>query len=143
GFVVGWLIVFRRWLRPWLAAAQRRAPRVTVAALALVVAAGAWGLHPSGPEAVQAAAVSQSTYYALAQNPLWYSGQSPPERLTVHALVPPAVLGAMPEARATKLAQAMLAPGATFSEPRYPFVYPAQRGGHALARRPNVPLLFG
>ena len=142
GFIVAWVMVFRRWLRPWLAIALESAPSVTVVALALVVAAGAWGLHPSGPETVQAAAVSQSTYYALAQNPLWYSGQTLQDRLTTHALVPPAVLGVMPETRATKLAQTMLAPGATFPESRYPLVHPAQRGGRALARRPNVLLLF-
>lgn len=142
GFVAAWVIVFRRWLRPWLAAVQAVAPRVTIVVLALVVAAGAWGFHPSGPDTVQAAAVSQSTYYALAQNPLWYSGQVLQDRLTTHPLVPPAVLAAMPEARATKLAQAMLAPGATFPEPRYPLVHAARPGGRALPRRPNVLLLF-
>jgi phosphoglycerol transferase MdoB-like AlkP superfamily enzyme len=143
GFVVAWVLVFRRWLGPWLAAAQSAAPRVTAALLALLVAAGAWGLHPDGPETVQAAAVSQSTYYAIAQNPLWYSGQALQDRVTAHRLVPAAVLATMPEARATKLAQSLLAPNATFPEPRYPFVHPPPpRGGRALARRPNVLLLF-
>ncbi|HTO13897.1 MAG TPA: LTA synthase family protein [Candidatus Binatia bacterium] len=142
GFIAAWVAVFRRWLRPALAAAQSAAPRVTVVALAVIVAAGAWGLHPSGPETVQAAAVSQSTYYALAQNPLWYSGAALQDRLTMHALVPPAILAVMPEARAARLTQALVAPGATFPEPRYPLVHAAPPGGHALARRPNVLLLF-
>ena len=71
-FIAAWLVAFRRWLRPALDAAVGAAPRVTVIVLAAVVAAGAWGFHPSGPETVQAAPVSQSTYYALAQNQLWY-----------------------------------------------------------------------
>jgi len=142
GVVVGWVLVFRRWARPALAAAQSAAPRVTVVALALVVAAGAWGLHPAGPEIVQAAAVSQSTYYALAQNPLWYSGGALQNRMVMQAPVPPAVLAAMPEARAVRVAQAMLAPGSTFPDARYPLVHTGEAGGHALARRPNVLLLF-
>ena len=143
GFIAGWALVFRLRLRPALAAAQSAAPRVTVLVLAVIVAAGAWGLHPGGPEAIQAAAISQSTYYALAQNPLWYSGAAIQDGLTTHALVPPAILAAMPEARAARLTQALLAPGAAFPELRYPLVHPAPPGGrHALARRPNVLLLF-
>jgi len=41
GFIAAWVVVFRRWLRPALAAAQSAAPRVTVVALAAIVAAGA------------------------------------------------------------------------------------------------------
>ena len=143
GFIAAWIVVFRRWLRPGLAAALSRAPSVTVVVLAVLVAATAWGLHPSGPETVQAAAVSHSTYYALAQNPLWYSGSAIQDRLSMHALVPPSILAVMPEPRAARLTQALVAPGATFSEPRYPLVHPAPPGArHALARRPNVLLLF-
>jgi phosphoglycerol transferase MdoB-like AlkP superfamily enzyme len=140
--IAGWIVVFRRWLRPRLAAAQAAAPGVTTVVVAVLVAAGAWGLHPKGPEIVQAAAVSQSTYYALAQNPLWYSGSAVQDRLTTHARVTPAVRAAMPEARAMRLAPALLVPGATFPEARYPLVHAAQPGGLALARRPNVLLLF-
>jgi phosphoglycerol transferase MdoB-like AlkP superfamily enzyme len=142
GFIAAWAVVFRRWLRPALAAAQSRAPGVTLVGLAVIVLATAWGLHPSGPEVVQAAAVSQSTYYALAQNPLWYSGSALQDRMTKHPLVPSAILAEMPEARANRVTQTMLAAGATFPESRYPLVHAAPTGGHALARRPNVLLLF-
>ena len=141
-FIAAWVAVFRRWLRPALEAALGAAPRATVLVLAVVVAAGAWGFHPSGPETVQAARVSQSTYYALAQNPLWYSGAAMQERMTRHTLVPPAVLARMPEARAVGLTQAMLETGVTFPDARYPLVHARTAGGTTLARRPNVLLLF-
>jgi phosphoglycerol transferase MdoB-like AlkP superfamily enzyme len=141
-FVGGWVIVFRRWVRPRLLAAQSRAPRATVALLAVVVAASAWGLHPDGPEIVQATSVSQSTYYALAQNPLWYSGAALQDALTTKTPLPATVRAAMPEAQALKLAQAMLLPGASFPDPRYPLVHVAEPVSQPLGRRPNVILLF-
>jgi len=141
-FIGGWALVFRRWLAPRLAAAQSRSPSATAAALAVVVAAGAWGLHPDGPETVQAAAVSQSTYYALAQNPLWYSGSAMQDAMTTKAALPQPVRAAMPEARAVQLAQAMLVPGATFPDARFPLVHASEPTAQPLARRPNVILLF-
>ena len=141
-FVGGWLLVFRRWVRPRLAAAQSRAPRATVATLAVVVAAGAWGFHPDGPETVQATSVSQSTYYALAQNPLWYSGGAIQDAMTTQTPLPAAVRSAMPEARALKLAEQMLLPGGAFVDPRYPLVHADEPAGQPLARKPNVILLF-
>jgi len=141
-FIGGWALALRRWVGPRLAAAQSKAPRTTAAALAVVVAAGAWGLHPGGPDTVQDAAVSQSTYYALAQNPLWYSGGALQDALMTKAALPSSVRTAMPEARAVRLAQAMLAPGATFPDARYPLVHLGEPARQPLARRPNVILLF-
>ncbi|HEU4369619.1 MAG TPA: LTA synthase family protein [Methylomirabilota bacterium] len=142
GAVAAWWLAFRRWVAPALAAWQVRTPRLAPAALALVVAAGAWGLHPEGPDSVQAAGVGHSTYYALAQNPIWYVGSVMRAGVKQQISVPPAVLAAMPEGRAHRIARALLAPVATFPDPRYPFVRLGDAAAHPLERRPNVLLLF-
>lgn len=142
GAVVTWWLAFRRWVAPALAAWQASTPRLAAGALALVVGAGAWGLHPEGPDAVQAAGVGHSTYYALAQNPIWYVGSAMRAGAKRQTNVPPAVLAAMPEARAHRIAPALLSPAATFPDPRYPFVRLADTAAHPLERRPNVLLLF-
>ena len=142
GALAIWWLAFRRWVAPALAAWHASAPRLAAAALVLAVAAGAWGLHPDGPDSVQAAGVGHSTYYALAQNPIWYVGSAMRGGVKRQTSVPPAVLAAMPEARAHRIAQALLSPAATFPDPRYPFVHLADAAAHPLERRPNVLLLF-
>ncbi len=142
GALATWWLAFRRWVAPALAAWQARTPRLAAAALALVVGAGAWGLHPDGPDSVQAAGVGHSTYYALAQNPIWYLGSVMRAGVKRQTSVPPAVLAAMPEGRAHRIAQTLVSPAATFPDPRYPFVRLADTAAHPLERRPNVLLLF-
>ena len=142
GALATWWLAFRRWVAPALAAWQASTPRLAAAALALVVGAGAWGLHPDGPDSVQAAGVGHSTYYALAQNPIWYVGSAMQSGAKRQTSMPPAVLAAMSEGRAHRLAQALLSPAATFPDPRYPFVRLADDAAHPLERRPNVLLLF-
>jgi hypothetical protein len=142
GALASWWLAFRRWVAPALAAWQASTPRLAAAALALLVGAGAWGLHPQGPESVQAAGVGHSTYYVLAQNPIWYVGSVMRAGVKRQTSVPPAVLAAMPESRAHRVAQAVLSPAATFPYPRYPFVRIEDADAHPLERRPNVLLLF-
>ena len=135
--IVGWRIVFRRWVAPALA----RRPRAIALALPLAVAVGAWGAHPGGPDSVQSAPIASSTYYTLAQSPIWIV------KTTVatsgkRAAIPPAVLAVMPESRAIPLAREILIPGAQFVSARYPLVHLEQPRPSPLARRPNVLLLF-
>src|SRR5438034_923522 len=116
--IVGWRLVFRRGLAGALAAR----PRATALALPLAVAVGAWGVHPGGPDSVQSAPIASSTYYALAQSPIWIVKMAV-ETSGKRAVIPPAVQAAMPESRAIPLAREMLAPGARFVSPRYPNDY--------------------
>jgi len=133
--IVGWRVVFRRWVAPALTAR----PRVTALALALAVPVGAWGVHPDGPDSVQSAPIASSTYYALAQTPIWIVTTP----LEGHgALIPPAVQAAMPQSRAIPLAREILVPGARFVSPRYPLVHTEEPRPSPLARRPNVLLFF-
>jgi len=142
GALAAWWLAFRRWVAPALAGWQARTPRLAAVALVLVVAAGAWGLHPDGPDSVQAAGVGHSTYYALAQNPIWYVGSAMRAGTKSQTSVSAAVMAAMPEGRAHRVAQTLLSPAATFPDPRYPFVRLGDDAAHPLGRRPNVLLLF-
>jgi len=135
--IVGWRLVFRRGLAGALAAR----PRATALALPLAVAVGAWGVHPGGPDSVQSAPIASSTYYALAQSPIWIVKMAV-ETSGKRAVIPPAVQAAMPESRAIPLAREMLAPGARFVSPRYPLVHVEEPRPSPLARRPNVLVLF-
>jgi arylsulfatase A-like enzyme len=135
--ILGWRILFRRALAPVL----RAWPRVTAVALPVVVAVGAWGVHPDGPDSVQAAPIASSTYYALAQSPIWIL-TTPLDKASKGVVIPPAVQAAMPEPRAFPLAREILAPSARFVSPRYPLVHVEEPRPSPLARRPNVLLLF-
>jgi len=135
--ILGWRVVWRRALVPILSAW----PRTAAVALPLAVAVGMWGAHPDGPDSVQAAPIASSTYYALAQSPIWIL-TTPLDRAARGVIIPPAVQAAMPEPRAVPLAREILAPGARFVSPRYPLVHVEEPRPSPLARRPNVLLLF-
>ena len=135
--IAGWRRLFRR----VVARSVGAWPRTTAIVLPLLVAACAWGLHPDGPDTVQSAPIANSTYYALAQTPIWILN-TPLERASKAVEIPPAVRAAMPEPRAVPLARDILLPGARFVSPRYPLVHVEEPRPSPLARRPNVLLLF-
>ena len=139
--IAGWWLAFTRLIEPALAGWYAARPRVATTALALAISAGAWGLHPDGPDSVQSVAISSSTYYILAQNPIWH-GASTLYTLTRSGGVAPEILAIMGEERAARIAQATLLPGASFLSPRYPLVHMEAAMGTPLERRPNVLLLF-
>jgi len=139
--IAGWWLAFTRLIEPALAGWYAARPRVATTALALAISAGAWGLHPDGPDSVQSVAISSSTYYILAQNPIWHAA-STLHTLTRSGGVAPEILAIMGEERAARIAQATLLPGASFLSPRYPLVHTEAATGTALERRPNVLLLF-
>jgi arylsulfatase A-like enzyme len=135
--IAGWCVLFRRALSPRLHAW----PRVTVSVLPVVVAVGAWGVHPNGPDSVQSAPISSSTYYVLAQSPIWILN-TPFERASKPVSIPAAVTDAMPQSRAVAITRDVLLPGARFVSPHYPLVHLEDPRPSPLARRPNVLLLF-
>jgi arylsulfatase A-like enzyme len=139
--IAAWWLAFARLIAPALAAWWAARPRLATAALAVGVSAGAWGLHPDGPDSVQSVAIGSSTYYVLAQNPIWQAG-STLSTLRRGGGVAPEILAAMGEARAARIAQETLLPGAGFPSPRYPLVHVEEGRGNPLERRPNVLLLF-
>jgi arylsulfatase A-like enzyme len=135
--LAGWRRLSRRRLGPVVAAR----PRLTAVVLPLAVAASALGFSPEGPDSVQSAPIASSTYYALAQSPIWYV-KTTLETAGKRAPIPPAVAAAMPEARAIPLARDVVAPGAHFVSPRYPLVHAEVPRPAYLGRKPNVLVLF-
>jgi phosphoglycerol transferase MdoB-like AlkP superfamily enzyme len=142
GAVMAWWWLFTRFVSPAFAAWEGTKPRLLGFALLLAVAVGASGMHPAGPDSVQKAAISHSTYYMLAQSSLWYVGVAVDQTIWMPAAAPASVLAAMPEVRAYRIAQAILLPDSTFPSSRYPLVHAEQARGAGLARQPNVLLLF-
>jgi Sulfatase len=135
--ILGWRVLFRRVLAPTL----RMWPRATAGALPALVAVGAWGAHPDGPDSVQSAPIASSKFYALAQSPIWIvktSVQTATKPATIHR----EIRSAMPQSRAIPLARELLAPGARFLSPRFPLVHLEDPRPSPLARRPNVLVLF-
>ena len=132
-----WRFVFRRGVSP----AVHRWPRAAAAVVPLAVAAGAWGLHPNGPDSVQSAPIASSTYYALAQTPVWIA-TTPIEKSSRRVVMPAFVKTAMPESRAFPIAREILLPGARFLSSRHPLVHAEDPRPSPLARQPNVLLLF-
>src|SRR5262245_2050035 len=135
--ILGWRVAFRRVVAPRMCAR----PRVTAIVLPVAVAVGAWGVHPDGPDSVQSAPIASSTYYVLAQSPIWILN-TPLERASKAVIIPAVVQAAMPESRAIALARELLLPGARFVSPRYPLVHLEEPRPSPLVRRPNVLLLF-
>ena len=135
--ILGWRMLFRRTIAPSL----RVWPRATAVALLALVIVGAWGLHPDGPDSVQAAPIASSTFYALAQSPIWIVKTSVETAARPHT-IPPTVQRLMPESRAIPIAREMLAPSARFLSPRFPLVHLEDPRPSPLARRPNVLVIF-
>jgi arylsulfatase A-like enzyme len=133
----GWRFVFRRVLAPTLSAR----PRATAVALPVMVALGAWGFHPEGPDSVPGAPIASSTFYALAQSPIWIV-KSSIETASRPPSLPHVIESLMPESRAIPLARELLAPGAQFVSPRFPLVHVEHPRRSPLARKPNVLVLF-
>jgi hypothetical protein len=135
--ILGWRAFFRCAVAPMLCAW----PRATAVALPALLVVGAWGLHPDGPDSVQAAPIASSTFYALAQSPIWIVKTSVETASNPHT-IPRAVQRLMPESRAIPIARELLAPGAQFLSPRFPLVHLEDPRPSPLARRPNVLVIF-
>lgn len=133
-----WWWLFTRPLAPWLV----RWPRAGAIAVALGVAAGTWGLHPGGPDSIQAAPISSSTYYTLAQSPIWFLGSALAQLSDTRSAIPPDILTAMPEQRAAAIVRGMIAPNARFVSTRYPLVHTDEPRPARLHRLPNVLVVF-
>ena len=70
-----WWYAFRRMIEPTLARWSFRSPRWRTALLLFALVVGATGFHPQSMWAVRDAPISNSVYYLLSQNPLWYSAE--------------------------------------------------------------------
>ncbi|MGH7165498.1 MAG: LTA synthase family protein, partial [Nitrospiraceae bacterium] len=139
--ILAWWVGFRRTgglSVPW---SSDRASNLVVIVALLV---GLTGFHPYGPWSVQRVGIPSSTYYLLAQNPIWYGSEAflgtfaSGESRTV-----PRLIDRMPLDVAVKAARDTLAPGGAFLDRRYPLVRQAVTGRAVSPSRPaNVLLIF-
>jgi hypothetical protein len=122
---------------------RARAPGLSTVALGVGFLVGATGLHWQGPLAVARVGISSTTYYALAQSPLWQAaeasffalnGTQQSTRARAERL--------MPLAEAIALTRRAVAPGARFTSEDYPLVRPIVPAASAPARRANVLVMF-
>ncbi len=139
-----WGHFFRRSVQPAVSRSESRSPRKATVVLALGLMVGASGLDPQGPWSIARVPITDSTYYLLAQNPLWYGGDvflgslafklSGAERR---------VRNLMPWEEALWVARKALAPDASFPNPEYPFVREAEpQPVVRFDRSPNVLVVF-
>lgn len=118
-----WWLCFRGAVQPALARWRACSPRLTDAVMGLGLMAGLVGFHHQGPYAIRIVSISSGVYYSLAQNPFLYAANSLLTVMDSRTAEPqPHWLTAMPLGEAVQVAQEALGGGASFPDPRYPFV---------------------
>jgi len=141
--IVAWWWLFRRRLGPALARWRARAPAASATVFGLCLVAGATGLHAQGPFAVARVGISSTTYYALAQSPLWQTAEASYFTLnTSQQSMRARAEALMPLPRAIALTRRAMAPDAVFTSDDYPLVHAGAAGPATPAHRPNVLLIF-
>ena len=132
-----WGRVFLRRMEPVLVQWRRRSPKTSTIILALLILVPITGFHPQGPWSIARVGIPSTSYYLLAQNPIWYGGDvllgslafrmsggtSKIERL-------------MPADEAIQITRTVLAPDALFTNARYPLV----RQSEVPVSNPHQPL---
>lgn len=141
--IAAWWWLFRRRLGPPLARWRTRAPGASATVFGLCFLAGATGLHYQGPLAVARVGISSTTYYALAQSPLWQAAEASYFTLNPSEQGTRARAGdLMPLPRAVTLTRRTMAPEDAFTSDDYPLVHAGGAARPAPARRLNVLLIF-
>jgi phosphoglycerol transferase MdoB-like AlkP superfamily enzyme len=142
--IAAWRWLFHRRIRPALRRWAADVPRASVAALGLCLAAGVTGLDIQGPFVIARAGIRSTTYYALAQNPVWQSvdafflafgSNQRDTRERAERL--------MPLDEAIRLTRQTVGPAAVFPFPGYPLVQRVEGpSGPSTPRRLNVLVVF-
>jgi len=142
--IAAWWWLFRHRLGPALARWRARAPATSATVFGLCFLAGATGLNHQGPFAVARVGISSTTYYALAQSPLWQTAEA--SYFTLNSSQQTTRARAeelMPLPRAVALTRRTLAADAVFTSDDYPLVHASgPAASPPPARRPNVLLIF-
>src|SRR5207237_7362359 len=120
-----------------------RWPRASLVALGVGLVAGATGLDREGPLAIARVGIPSTTYYVLAQNPIWqtvdasllaFGSDQQRARSRAEAL--------MPLDEAIRLTREAVAPEGVFPSAHYPLVRGAERPAAGARGRPrHVPLV--
>jgi Sulfatase len=139
-----WWHAFRRVIQPALARWSLRIPRFANVLLLLGLVVGGTGFHPHSMWAVRQAPISNSVYYVLAQNPLWYTAEIGVGlvafRLTGRL---GNLLARMPLDEAIQQVRMDLSSRGSFPSARYPLVRERRDTiGGARPRPANIVLIF-
>lgn len=147
--VAAWWLAFARGIGPLVRRYETSAPRVTRVLLALALVWSGTGFQRGTSLQVKRVSISSSTYYTLAQNPLWLFSDNIEGMLEKRFAGSDAALKRlMPPQTAFELARETVAPGATFPSSRYALVHSTTTvpGLHLQqatgAGRPNVLMIF-
>ena len=142
--LIGWWYGFIRLVTPAAMRIKAAFPSVMTLGLIGALVAGASGLHPYGPWAVQRVNISSSVYYILAQNPVWYASETVLSTYFFGGLGETSrFLTVLPQDEAIRTSQTVLASGQTFPYSQYPFVKTVNTShGAQIADQPNILLLF-
>lgn len=73
---VGWWIGFHKFISPLFTQWHLSSPKIVRTVLAVSIAGGAMGFNIYGPWGIQRTNITSSTYYMLAQNPIWHAGEA-------------------------------------------------------------------
>jgi phosphoglycerol transferase MdoB-like AlkP superfamily enzyme len=140
--IAGWWWLFRRRVAPALAQWGARAPAVSGVTLGLCFLAAATGLHYQGPLAIARVGISSTTYYALAQSPIWQTAEGAFFTFNHQQTMRARAERLMPLPEAVALTRQALAPAAVFTSDDFPLVRATGAPPAAPARRLNVLLIF-
>jgi hypothetical protein len=142
--VTAWWFGFKYAVQPALFRYAPRSAYISTAVLAVVLVLAGTGLHPNGLYALRIVDIHSAMYYTLAQNPILYAGEAlRASRESSPTITQAAILDAMPLQEAVQSAQEVVGRGATFLDPRYPFVRETQAGtGVRFGRPANILLIF-
>jgi phosphoglycerol transferase MdoB-like AlkP superfamily enzyme len=141
--VAAWWWLFRRQVRPAFRRWATAVPVVSAAGLGLCLAAGVTGLDVQGPFVIARAGISSTTYYALAQNPVWQSVDAfflafgSNQRATRERAE-----RLMPLDEAIRVTRQTVAPAGVFPYPGYPLVRRVDGPSPPTSRRLNVLVVF-
>ena len=139
-----WWYAFKRIIEPALARWSSRTPRFRTALLLLALVVGATGFHPQSMWAIRDAPISNSVYYLLSQNALWY-----PAEIAVGLVAfrmtgrVNNLLARMPLDEAIQQVRADLGSQGSFPSARYPLVRQTRDPiGKPRPRPANIVLIF-
>jgi len=141
--IVTWRWVFRRRVEPFLARWSAHRPRASVPVLCVGLVVGATGLNPEGPFAIARVGISSTTYYTVAQNPIWQTVDAwflafGPEQQSTRARAE----RLMPLDEAIRLTRQAVAADGVFPSGQFPLVRTAASAARPEGRPPNVLLIF-
>ncbi len=142
---VGWWIGFHKFISPLFTQWHLSSPKIVQTFLAVSIAGGAMGFNIYGPWGIQRTNITSSTYYMLAQNPIWHAGEASIASVFYRLSgATSAFVKTMPLEEALQVSQNLLGRKEQFPNPQYPLLRKInpQEQGVRFNKPVNVLLIF-